>query len=1433
MTGALPRSTDQTLASGVVRLSDQDGQPCGTGALVAPDLVLTCAHVVSDCLGTPRRDLVESGAGVMVDFPLAGQYARDLGPRVAQVERWIPVRADRTGDVALLRMREPVPGTHPLPLADPEDMWEHRARTVGFTGGEPTALWFRGLLSGTTEEGWVQLSRADGQTAYAREGFSGGPVWDDELGAVIGLVVAAQAEREAQQVFVLRTGTLLRELPELETVLLPAAPFRGLAPLGEEDADVFFGRNEDVERVVTVLHGGHSAVTVYGPSGCGKSSLALAGVVPRMRQEGHEVLVLDAGRTSSTAAALATELSALVASGRYGAQRAEQADPDRIRRWLDELGPADAFHRVTGRQGTNVLVVLDQAEALLNLSEPEIARAVALLFPEQRTDGLRVLLTLRADFMDTALSHPELGPALRRGTTLPLTPMTRDQLRTVITEPVRRVSGVEYDPGLEQRILDDAGHDPGALPLLGFVLAKLWENRSGGRLRAEAYEELGRVPGALRRHAAQAWQACVRPGEEAEARLLLTGLVRVLPGGEAPLRRVLTREEVGERRWELVRAFARADWRLLVLHGGDGHPQSAELSHEALITAWPELAEETRASADFLAGRAEVQHDLERWRSAGRPADLLPGPLQLTALESSLRQRETDLTGEEREFLAQARRRRRRHRNARRGSVVAGALALALIAGLTVFLVQESNVRSQREAEGLSRSLAIQSDQMVEGNPVQAALVALAAYEAAPTQEARSALMRRYLGFQEAEWSLSGAEGQIREADMSVDGMVTLVRTEGGRATLFVRTAEGGVRQEQLGLTQNVLVPVVSRDGRRIAYVHDVDGTVVWHEVTPGGQRLLGPPNRLEGALTERSLGVTFFGDMHIMDFSPEGRQLVGAPAAESDQPVQVWDLKTGRPRPLPEDTPRLTEVWFGPDEDTLVAVTADPGSMGGSVVTIDIATGTVRELAEGAETQYAGIAGDGSVVVVCREEEGIDDSDGYAPGEARYQAVRVADGQVLREHSGEEYSSCVDVTVSERGDRFAVPDTDEEWVLVDTSGQEEAARFLGPLRFMDKGLLYMRRVPLLLLGTASAPTLVTWEANRVTGWQMAADRGETAHGNPQLIGDGSTMVVRLGRNGDNLSVLETEGERRTLASVDRDIPVPAEIEQELQVNRTETLVADISDQNRITVYELPSLRRVSEFTTVPPPSDAVENADWLSIRFHDADQLVTVSGGNLERWDAHTGRRLSFLDLDGLQLTEEEETYYTVTSHPEPGHVSVIADGKQLLHAVDLANGERKEELDVRLDDVEAAIFLEDPHYMAVLTTGRMVELWSVPPDQDPARVLGSLGPLKSNRWSLTTPGGSVFFLASDSTAQFLWADDPTRRETYQFDEPQGFSAVTQDGRALLRTPLKGGWMSLLRLDPELWKRHLCVVTGRELTADEAGALPSDVPAEVCSGDS
>jgi hypothetical protein len=62
-------------------------------------------------------------------------------------------------------------------------------------------------------------------------------------------------------------------------------PYRGLQPFGEEDAELFFGRDREVQRLVEMLKGARF-LAVVGASGSGKSSLVRAGLVPALRAGG-------------------------------------------------------------------------------------------------------------------------------------------------------------------------------------------------------------------------------------------------------------------------------------------------------------------------------------------------------------------------------------------------------------------------------------------------------------------------------------------------------------------------------------------------------------------------------------------------------------------------------------------------------------------------------------------------------------------------------------------------------------------------------------------------------------------------------------------------------------------------------------------------------------------------------------------------------------------------------------------------------------------------------------------------------------------------------------------------------------------------------------------------------------------------------------------
>ncbi|MEV8596346.1 trypsin-like peptidase domain-containing protein [Streptomyces sp. NPDC052012] len=1413
---------DQLPAAGVVRISGEDGFLGGAGCLVTEDLVLTCAHVVADALDRPRDEAVAVGTTVRVAFPLATAGGGE-DPGVAEVVHWVPIRADRTGDLAVLRLRGPAPGgARPLPMAWPKDLWNHRARAVGFTGGEPSEIWFRGRLGGRTSEGWLQLSRADGQTTHVREGFSGGPVWDDELDAVVGLVVAAQVGPDAQA-FVLHTETVLRELPGLVPVLDPPSPFRGLVTYEEDDEDVYFGRAGDIDEVVTALSGPCASVTLYGPSGCGKSSLARAGVLPRMRRDGYEVLVVDAGKVSSPRAALAVELWEAVRDAPRGPQRA--GGVDEVERMLAAYGLGDTLHRLRGRRSGRLLVLLDQAEALLDRTETEVAEAVELLFPQRPGPGPRVLVTLRADFMDAVLRHPLLGPALRGGRTLPLTPMSRAQLEEVITKPVARIPSVDYDPGLVRRLLDDAGSEPGVLPLLGFVLRTLWERRAGGRLLTTAYEEMGGVLGALRRHADRVWAECVGgPGAaeaEAEALALLTGLVRVLPGSETPLRRRLTRQEAGEVRWALARDFA--ERRLLVLHGDQGEPESAELAHEALITVWDRLRDRIAEDGQFLAARAELAHDLDRWTRGQQSPDLLPGPVQLGVLESRLAQREDELTAAERDFLTRARRRRRAARTRARTAWTAVALVLALVAGLGTFLVYQSHISEERDAQAKSRALAVLSDEQATRDPGLASLAAIAAYDTSPTHEARSALLRRYEALKEAAWMLSGAEGKIRGVATSGDGAVTLVTTERGRATLFVRRPTGAVVRTHLRLAVNAVVPLVSRDGRRIAYLSSRQNTVSWHEVDPSAGRVLGPRRtvRAAGFRNPERVENTEVSPTGTAGFSPDARRVA---TVSDDGRLWLWDLDRGRARRLPAQPRHAHGVSFGPDGDTLVAQLQDPGETSVAVAAVDLGTGRARTLARdvalSAEVAQSALSGDGRVLAVCR---------GASGGEpVVYRAVRVADGRELVRHRPDSEFLCGHVAVDRTGSLIAVHHGGSRWTLLGTSEDATPKEMTGPFFGHATGLP--------LLGSRDTPVALVWDASAVVARPMHTDVFDVV-GPPVLIDDGDRMLAHQGDHGERLTLADTRelttgGRLRVLRRVAREAskapltgPPPR-----MQVNDSETLLADLVTGDKVVIRSLPSLRRVAEITIAPPPPAQPGTDATPFFGFLDDDELLTVSGSRIEQWNARNGLRLEkTIDARELGLSEQPSPRFFVRAHPEPGHLLVHVQGRPTVHAVDRRTGRENRSLRVRFgDDFIAGGFTGDGRHALVATMGGLYEGWSVT-GGTARRVLGPLGPaLRGDQSQLRPVGDTGYVVANGTSVRFIHFDDLDRLDSYDFSQEQVFFSLSGDGRTVLRQ-VEGGGMDVFRLDPALWRRHLCAVLGRDLSEDERRGLPSEPGRRVC----
>ena len=142
-------------------------------------------------------------------------------------------------------------------------------------------------------------------------------------------------------------------------------PFPGLQAFGDEQAEVFFGRESETDLLVERLRT-EAVVPIVGPSGAGKSSLVRGGLIPRLQESG-EWRVISHRPGHRPFANLAAALPALA---RGGDGAAEAVTADRLRQSPRLLGLH--LEELAREQGERVLFVVDQLEELFTQGlEPE------------------------------------------------------------------------------------------------------------------------------------------------------------------------------------------------------------------------------------------------------------------------------------------------------------------------------------------------------------------------------------------------------------------------------------------------------------------------------------------------------------------------------------------------------------------------------------------------------------------------------------------------------------------------------------------------------------------------------------------------------------------------------------------------------------------------------------------------------------------------------------------------------------------------------------------------------------------------------------------------------------------------------------------------------------------------------------------------------
>jgi len=157
----------------------REGRIYGCGIYVGDRLVITASHVVSGSLGLEPKTTERPAGKVIVQFPQIEDTSRQ-----GRIVAWIPPGPKNDGDIALIELdSEPPPSAMAAPLLDTQSLRSHRCRIYGYPEGFTTGRWATGEVVGPIDGGLWQL-----EVQGVDRGFSGSPVWDEELDGVIGML---------------------------------------------------------------------------------------------------------------------------------------------------------------------------------------------------------------------------------------------------------------------------------------------------------------------------------------------------------------------------------------------------------------------------------------------------------------------------------------------------------------------------------------------------------------------------------------------------------------------------------------------------------------------------------------------------------------------------------------------------------------------------------------------------------------------------------------------------------------------------------------------------------------------------------------------------------------------------------------------------------------------------------------------------------------------------------------------------------------------------------------------------------------------------------------------------------------------------------------------------------------------------------------------
>lgn len=390
-------------------------------------------------------------------------------------------------------------------------------------------------------------------------------------------------------------------------------PYVGLRSYEETEANIYCGRQSLIYDIAEhwiqqIDSFTQKPLIILGESGSGKSSLVKAGLIPYLRNMSTEK------QTYQIQTMTPSEFRGNVYQGIVNKllEAFPHLNNNPVETDLNRGIPIDYDFKylqfaLTNTPNDNVTVFFfDQFEELFNdslVTEEEKKKALQLLHGLCLMPHLWLIISMRSDFYSKFAAFPEFGALKNEAYVVDVPNVSATDIAEIVEIPAKKANLTweinDHGVSLSKRIIQEA-NELKDLPLIEFGLSELYSSKTGDKLTFAAYEEMGRLKGAVTKYANKCYESLTESEKKGFERILGAVITVSSQDENKYVRKTSLIKDIAKTEQQRTLIKKLTDAHLFVT-GKDANGESAiTIVHEMLFSSWDVIKNWIEKQKEFI-----------------------------------------------------------------------------------------------------------------------------------------------------------------------------------------------------------------------------------------------------------------------------------------------------------------------------------------------------------------------------------------------------------------------------------------------------------------------------------------------------------------------------------------------------------------------------------------------------------------------------------------------------------------------------------------------------------------------------------------------------------------------------------------------------------------------------------------------------------------